>query len=190
MNRTKKAIFESGVKVFSEKGFTGATMDEIAANAGLVKGTLYYHFKSKQEIFDYIISEGISIIKDEVQEAVKREKNYISKIRELCRIQLNVVYNNRDFVKVVMSELWGRGDINSEIKNAITKYISYIENNLKEGMESGEVRKGEPSFMAYTFLGMLCSSAVYEFINKDKENVSKVIDNLITYMVEGIGNPI
>ncbi len=41
-------FFKSAIKIFSESGYRGATMDDIAANAGLVKGTLYYHFKSKE----------------------------------------------------------------------------------------------------------------------------------------------
>ena len=50
MNKTKNLIFESAIKIFSESGYRGATMDDIAANASLAKGTLYYHFKSKEEI--------------------------------------------------------------------------------------------------------------------------------------------
>ena len=51
MNKTKRAIFESAIKVFSKSGYTGATMDEVVAKAGVAKGSLYYHFKSKEELF-------------------------------------------------------------------------------------------------------------------------------------------
>ena len=50
MNKTKRLIFYSAIKIFSDLGYRGATMDEIASNAGLAKGTLYYHFTSKEEI--------------------------------------------------------------------------------------------------------------------------------------------
>lgn len=40
MNRTKKLIFESAIRIFSDCGYRGATMDDIASNAGLAKGTL------------------------------------------------------------------------------------------------------------------------------------------------------
>lgn len=187
MNKTKRAIFQAAVKIFSKYGYEGATMDGIAANAGVAKGTLYYHFKSKQEIFEYIITKGINMIREEVEEAVNAEKTYISRLRELCRIQLNTIYKNGDFFKVIMSQLWGQHITNLQLRDAIGNYIEFIEKNLKEAMESGEVRKGESKFMAYTFFGVLCSAAGYELINKDIKDVDEVIDNLITYTIEGIG---
>lgn len=63
MNKTKNLIFKSAIKIFSESGYRGATMDDIAANAGLVKGTLYYHFKSKEEIFNFIVEEDCKYYK-------------------------------------------------------------------------------------------------------------------------------
>ncbi|WP_102399522.1 TetR/AcrR family transcriptional regulator [Haloimpatiens massiliensis] len=187
MNKTKKAIFESSVKVFSKYGYERATMDEIAANANVAKGTLYYHFKSKQEIFEYIITKGINMIREEVSEVVNAEKTYISRLRELCRVQLSIIYKNGDFFKVIMSQLWGQHITNLKLRDAIGKYIEFIEENLRDAMKNGEVRKGEPKFMAYTFFGVLCSAAVYELINKDIKDVNEVIDNLITYTIEGIG---
>ena len=59
MNRTKRLIFDSAIRIFSDCGYRGATMDDIASNAGLAKGTLYYHFTSKEEIFNFIVEEGI-----------------------------------------------------------------------------------------------------------------------------------
>ena len=54
MNNTKKLIFEAAIKVFSECGYNGAIMDDIASRAGVAKGTLYYHFASKEEIFKFV----------------------------------------------------------------------------------------------------------------------------------------
>ena len=55
MNRTKKAIFEAAINVFATSGYNGSTVDEIASKANVAKGTLYYNFKSKEEIFNFVI---------------------------------------------------------------------------------------------------------------------------------------
>ena len=68
MNKTKSLIFESAIKTFSESGYRGATMDDIASNAGLAKGTLYYNFASKEEIFNFIVEEGLQILQNQVIE--------------------------------------------------------------------------------------------------------------------------
>lgn len=54
----QKLILESALKVFKDKGLDHATMDEIAKVAGFGKASLYYYYKSKEEIFNTILLEG------------------------------------------------------------------------------------------------------------------------------------
>ncbi|GAA0726999.1 TetR/AcrR family transcriptional regulator [Clostridium malenominatum] len=186
MNKTKRSIFESAIKVFSIYGYDGATMDEVAAQAGVAKGTLYYHFKSKEEIFKYIIEEGMNLIKGRIEGAVKEESNSILKLKTLCKVQISLVYEKRDFFKVVMSQLWGQELRQLQLRDSIHEYIKDIEEYLEEAMKDGFIKSGEKSFMAYTIFGMLCSTAVYELINSDKNNVDEVVDNLMNYILTGI----
>ncbi|WP_027626468.1 TetR/AcrR family transcriptional regulator [Clostridium lundense] len=186
MNKTKISIFESAIKVFSISGYDGATMDEIASEAGVAKGTLYYHFKSKEEIFKYIIEEGMKLIKIRIEEVLKREDNSILKLKALCKVQLSLVYDNRDFFKVIMSQLWGQEARQLQLRDSIQQYIDYIEEYLEEAMNDGFIKIGEKSFMAYTIFGTLCSAAVYELINEDKNNIDEVVDNLMNYILRGI----
>jgi AcrR family transcriptional regulator len=48
---TKRKIFEAALDCFSKKGYDGTTMDDVIAAAGVSKGSLYWHFKSKKELF-------------------------------------------------------------------------------------------------------------------------------------------
>lgn len=186
MNKTKKTIFKAAIKTFSVYGYDGATMDQIASEAGVAKGTLYYHFKSKEEIFKYIIEEGMNLTKERLHEVVNAETNSIYKIKAVCKIQLSLVCENRDFFKVIMSQLWGQESRQLELREGINKYIIDIEKYVKEAMENGYIKKGESSFIAYTIFGMLCSAAIYELINKDKANIDELVDNIMNYILKGI----
>lgn len=186
MSKTKTAIFEAAIKVFSNSGYNGATMEEIALNAGVAKGTLYYHFKSKEEIFKYIIKEGMNIIKEQIDAVTRIKESPVEKLRDVFRVQLSMVYKNRDFFKVIMSQLWGQELRQLELREAIRKYISHIENYLKEAVKGECIRNGETYFMAYTVFGTLCSAAVYELINGEKNNIDDVIEKLMFYILNGI----
>ena len=186
MNKTKKTIFDSAIKVFSGSGYDGATMDDIALNAGVAKGTLYYHFKSKEEIFKYIITDGMNVIIEQIEEATEEEEDPLTKLKILCRVQLSLVYENRDFFKVIMSQLWGREIRHLQIREVIKLYINIIEKHLKEAMEQGVIKRTETSFMAYTFFGTLCSAAVYELISSGNTDVEDIIDKLMKYILTGI----
>ncbi len=186
MNRTKKAIFQSAIKVFSTSGYSGATMEDIASNAGVAKGTLYYHFKSKEEIFNYIIKEGMNIIKEDVEEQTNKEEDALKKLITMCKVQLKQFYVNKDFFKVIMSQVWGQELRQLELRKILEDYINTIESYLKEAMNHGVVKKGDSSFMAYTFFGTLCSTAVYELLNTNKTNIDNIIDNCMEYVLKGI----
>lgn len=187
MNKTKNLIFESAIKIFSESGYRGATMDDIAANAGLAKGTLYYHFTSKEEIFNFIVEEGLKILQNQVIEVQEMKMGPIEKLIKICKIQLTFLYGYTDFFKVVMSQLWGNESRQDELRQKIRIYIREIEINIRNAMESGQIEKGDIELIAFQFFGSLCSSAIYESIHIEKINLENIIDSTIEFTLRGIG---
>jgi len=187
MNKTKNLIFESAIKIFSESGYRGATMDEIAANAGLAKGTLYYNFASKEEIFNFIVEEGIQILQNQVMEVQDMNIGPIEKLIKICKIQLTFLYGYTNFFKVVMSQLWGTENRQNELREKIKKYINEIEINIKVAMDNGEIEKGDTELIAFQFFGSLCSSAIYESIHIEKIKLENIIDSTIKITMNGLG---
>ena len=55
---TKELILEEALRQFSQKGFDGTSMSDIAGPLGITKAALYKHFESKQRIFDEIIAQS------------------------------------------------------------------------------------------------------------------------------------
>ena len=187
MNKTKELIFQSAIKIFSESGYRGATMDDIAANAGLAKGTLYYQFKSKEEIFNFIVEEGLQILQNQVSEIQSMDIGSIEKLVKICSIQLTFLYGYTNFFKVVMSQLWGAENRQNQLRNKIRNYISEIEINIKDAMEIGKIEKGDSELIAFQFFGSLCSSAIYESIHTEKIELEDIIESTIKFTLSGLG---
>ena len=188
MNRTKRLIFDSAIRIFSDCGYRGATMDDIASNAGLAKGTLYYHFTSKEEIFNFIVKEGIQILKSQAMEIQDMNIGPIEKLSSISRIQLSFMYKYTDFFKVVMSQLWGNEKRQEDLRERIRSYIKEcIEINVKETMNQGKMEGGDAEFMAFEFFGALCSAAIYESINIDKIELENIVENTIRFALRGLG---
>jgi AcrR family transcriptional regulator len=59
---TKKAILEAALQIAASKGITGTTMDEVADLAGVAKGSLYYNFKNKDQLFEELLEEGVGAL--------------------------------------------------------------------------------------------------------------------------------
>lgn len=186
MNKTKKAILEASIKVFSLSGYNGATVDEIAAMAGVAKGTLYYNFKSKEEIFNFVINEGLKVWEESLIRITKSKDNPIDKLKNICRNQLTLLYNNKEFFKIILSQLWGQEVRQLELRDRVGDYIKRIENILKEAAEKNMIKQGNITLMAHTFFGSLVSAIVYEFLNIDKVNLESIIEELTVISIQGI----
>lgn len=186
MKKTKKAIFDASIKEFSMSGYNGTTVDNIAINAGVAKGTLYYHFKSKEEIFAFVINEGINILEQEIK-AVKNDDNPIEILKKICEIQLKFLYRNKDFFKVLISHMWGKEIRNSKIRDKIEVYLKGIEVYVKAAMDQGFIKQGNSSVMTYLFFGSLCSAAVYEVMNVEEVELEQIKNNLIDFTLRGMG---
>lgn len=187
MNRTKQLIFESAIRIFSDCGYRGATMDDIASNAGLAKGTLYYHFTSKEEIFNFIVEEGIQILQNQVLEIQKIDTNPIEKLIKISEVQLSFLYGYTDFFKVVMSQLWGNEKRQYELRHKIRQYIKEIEVNIKRAIDEERIEFGDSELMAYQFFGSLCTAAVYESIHIEKVDLDNIIRKTVEFTLKGLG---
>jgi AcrR family transcriptional regulator len=56
----RQAILDAALAVFAEEGFAAAKLDDVAEKAGVAKGTIYLHFKDKQDLFEQMVREAVS----------------------------------------------------------------------------------------------------------------------------------
>ena len=117
MNKTKRKIFETSMKLFAEKGYDATSIEEITANVGVAKGTLYYHFSSKEEIFQFLIEEGVKLLKNSVEIKTEKLESSIDKIKAVVLIEIKVLVKYEDFMTIVLSEIWGNGPRSIYVKN-------------------------------------------------------------------------
>ncbi|WP_066890302.1 TetR/AcrR family transcriptional regulator [Clostridium nigeriense] len=188
MNKTKRAIFESAIKVFSNCGYTGATMDEVVARAGVAKGSLYYHFKSKEELFIFIIKEGINLIHEEVDKATEGMDNPYEIIQESVKVMLKYVYENKDLFKVIISQLWGTEERNDMLRNEIKILIDNSTTKFKAVILGGFIENEDPELLSYSLVGVLVSAALYEIINEKEYDHEEVAKKFMKYFEYGINN--
>jgi AcrR family transcriptional regulator len=66
---TRQKLFEASMELIGERGAAGVTVDEIAAAAGVSKGTVYYNFGSKSELIAQLLRHGVDILKARLQDA-------------------------------------------------------------------------------------------------------------------------
>ena len=158
MNRTKRKIFETSMKLFAEKGYDGTSIEEITSEVGVAKGTLYYHFSSKEEIFNFLIEEGMNLLKNSIKIKIDKQDKYIDKIRAIVLIQIKIIVKYENFMTIVLSEVWGNSPRSNTCKKYLTEYLEIVKNIVQEGIKNGEIKPYSADIITSEIFGLACSS--------------------------------
>ena len=186
MNKTKRRIFNTAIKIFSEKGYDNASVEEITAVAGVAKGSLYYHFAKKEDIFDLLLEEGFNLLKNNIEIKTRDCTTALEKIKAVILIQVKVTVKYEEFLNVVFSQIWGTEEKNIKCKNAVFNYIKVIEDIIKEGIENGEFYEGDVEALASGIFGVTCSSLIYRLKKNKEVDIQKVYNGFIDTVIRGI----
>ena len=102
----KDKILVESIKAFLSKGFRGTTTRELTDAAGVAKGTLYWHFKSKEEILDGILEKFLKEFIGGIQEAVAGcSGNFLAKFRVFFKFGSEFSRDNRELMLVFQTLL-------------------------------------------------------------------------------------
>ena len=186
MNKTKRKIFETSMKLFAEKGYDATSIEEITATVGVAKGTLYYHFSSKEEIFNFLVEEGIKLLQNSIDIKTAKFSNYIDKIKAIVLVQIKIVVKYEDLITILLSQFWGHEARHQKCQKHILEYINKIEGIVEEGINRGEIKQGNPQAIASEIYGLICSSLVYKARSKEEIDIMKMFKEFENTVIEGL----
>jgi len=186
MNKTKRKIFETSMKLFAEKGYDATSIEEITATVGVAKGTLYYHFSSKEEIFNFLVEEGIKLLQNSIDIKTAKFPNYIDKLKAIVLIQIKIVMKYENLITILLSQFWGNETRNQKCQKHIFEYIKKIEQIVEEGIEKGEIKQGNPQAIASEIYGLICSSLVYKLRKQEEIDMMKLFKEFENTVIEGL----
>lgn len=111
--KRRAQLIKAAGKVFTKKGYAGATTEEIARAAGLTKGALYFHFGSKEDVF-YAVVRDISLVHARaVGEILAAEKNPEAAIKKI----LHTSFDHFKKRKYFTAEFWQQAHKIPRVRN-------------------------------------------------------------------------
>ena len=162
MNKTKRKIFEASMKLFAEKGYDATSVEEITATVGVAKGTLYYHFSSKEEIYNFLLEEGTKLLINNIDVKVSKLNNSIDKLRSIALLQLRVITKYQNLITIYLSQVWGSDQRNQKCQKYINDYISKINEIVEDGIKKGELKEGTSETIASEIFAFTCAGFMYK----------------------------
>ena len=136
---TRQRLFVAAVELIAEQGFSATTVDDIAARAGVAKGTVYYNFQSKTVLFEELLRHGIGLLTADFRAAVDglppREA-----LAALVRAELEYIRRYRAFAQLLLSEMWRTNrEWQQTLRLLRGEAIEVIAETVRAGVASGDL---------------------------------------------------
>lgn len=135
---TVKRILEAAASVFSESGFSGARVDEIAKRAGVNKAMIYYHIGDKEKLYAEVISNVIGNTAELIEGKIRDIRDPEEKLRVYVRAFARNIDDNPQVAPVMMREVASGGEHLPEVvARDIFRIVNMLRGILNEGVKKG-----------------------------------------------------
>ncbi|WP_420716918.1 TetR/AcrR family transcriptional regulator [Streptomyces sp. H27-H5] len=141
---TRQKLYEAAVTLIAEQGFSATTVDEIAERAGVAKGTVYYNFASKNDLFEELLRHGVGLLtvslRTAAEETEARGGTRIEALDAMIRAGLVFIDRYPAFTQLYVAELWRTNRTwQSTLMVVRREAVAVVEDVLREGVERGEL---------------------------------------------------
>lgn len=136
-NDTESRILQAAEREFFEKGYAGARTASIAEAAGVTHAMLHYYFRTKDKLFERIVSEKISILGNIIISAIGDEDLTLEdRIRQGIERHFDFIAANRDLPKFIVNEVLTRPDTIDMMKRNAQNIVNNLLNSLQQEIDA------------------------------------------------------
>jgi len=159
IDRTRGEILQAALTVFAEKGLAGARVDDIAALTQTTKPTIYYHFRSKEDLYAAVLENAYSGIRDMERALDLDLSDPVGAMRRLVEASFDYHAANPAWVRLVSTEnIHGARHIAGKpafpaLNAPVVTRVSTI---LEAGERLGVFRKGVDPAMLHWMISAMC----------------------------------
>ncbi|CAJ37803.1 TetR family transcriptional regulator [Methanocella arvoryzae] len=160
---TRDKLLSAALKVFSKKGYATTTLDDIAREAGVTRGAIYWHFKGgKADVFNAIVDTGFARIGDLVEKLMAEGGTPLELLERMMVRLMQFCEEDDDYralQEITIFKMSEDPELSLKLedkKHAQEESVLYIADLIKQAREAGEVRPDvDPMTAAITAYGML-----------------------------------
>lgn len=160
---TRGRILQAAEEVFADRGYQAAAVDEIVQRSGTSKGSFYFHFPSKQAIFQALVAGQADRLARRVEEAIAREPTALARAEAALRVTLEAFAGHRRLARLLLLDAArpagpAGGVAGVRFESVHERFTAVVQRHLEEALRAGELRPApgfDPAVAAAAWTGAL-----------------------------------
>jgi AcrR family transcriptional regulator len=145
------AILDAARAVFSRDGYAASSVDDVAAEAGIAKGTVYLYFKSKEDLYLAALLRDIRAFGAEARAEMERAPALREKIEAFLRVRLEYSRKHEDFLRIYLTEygkMSAMTPIAKQMRRTQLENMRHLASLIEDAARRREIRRVPPAALA------------------------------------------
>ena len=187
-DEVREQLVQSARLVFARYGFKKTALDDIAREARKGKSTIYYYFKSKDDIFKAVIDAEAEIRSKSIEDQISAIEDPQQKLKTYIYVRMLSLKNVGNYYEAIKNDLLDNlYFVNSLRTNHFDAEVNVVKNLLLEGVDKGIYTIQNPELTAKTVVTLLQGFEV-PLIQKNlsDEELQKSVDEMLNILFFGI----
>ena len=184
---TRTRILEAAVKVFATKGYHDTKVDDIVSESNTSKGSFYFYFPSKQDIFLALSDTFADLLESRITQAMEKETHGMQQMDAALRTALGLFSQYRGLAKIALVQAVGLGAIFEERRRAINNRLTgIIQSRLERAAANGSIPPLQAEITARAWVGAL-NEVVIHWIYTGAPPLEESLPALKEFLLRSIG---
>lgn len=185
-DETRADIIEATRELFTRQGFYETSMSDIVEASDTSKGTLYYYFDDKLELFESMIEREVQELYGEFSTIAAGDMPVREKMREILKTTAVFGRDNFEFAQILLQTKNFHSDFEERIWEWHERFHEMIKIVLKEGVDRGVIEDKDLTLMTYNFQGLIRSFAPPLYHEDEDYDIDRLADFTLEIFLEGV----
>ncbi len=186
---TRTRILEAAVKVFATKGYHDTKVDDIVNESSTSKGSFYFYFPSKQDIFLALSDTFADLLESRLTQAMDKEAHGIGQMDAALSTALGLFSQYRGLAKIALVQAVGLGAVFEDRRRAINNRLTeLVQSKLDRAVKDGSIPPQRTEIAARARVGAL-NEVVINWIYTGTPPLEESLPTLRQFLTRSIGIP-
>jgi len=185
----RESILKATLGVIAREGLAGASMQAIAGEAGIAKGTLYLYFRDRDDLLEQTKNQVFDELLTRLRAVVDEPRPLREGLRDLVRTKLEFFDANQEFLRVYMALRHGGDTMEARHRRRDApqnvRYVEMLAAYLEAATRRGEIRAVDPASVALFFVEGV-SAILMRRLEKRGPHTSDELDWVVDTLVDGV----
>ncbi|HEY2830077.1 MAG TPA: helix-turn-helix domain-containing protein [Thermoanaerobaculia bacterium] len=182
----KESICDAAMRVVARKGMKSVTVQDIADEAGVAKGTVYIYFQSRDEILARTMEGATEKLVEKLAIACRECRSFRDMMERRVRTQLQHFEENRDFFRLYLAMAEPFGERRLKQHPTYLTYLKQLETIIGEAIERGDVRDADVGRLAISIAAVVREIMLNRIVDRDPPPIEDDVRFVVDFVMRAV----